>query len=420
MKRLKKIICLTAALSMLITVSLSSASLALDAIPSAPDLTVNGESVYVSSYNIDGYNYFKIRDLAQILSGTEKSFSVSWDDESSRIDLAAGESYVPVGGECEESAALPEQILPSEARLYMDGAYVFASAYNIDGYNYFKLRDIMSLLNVEVEWDPDARRVSLDTGRGYVYEDAPALSSEAVACKASSVVELISYDEVDVAVGQASGFFVSQDGLVMTCAHVLTEAYAVLVRCDDGREYSASAIYAYFPESDLALLKVDLGGDSAEPAVLGDSDSLVRGQRVMVISSPGSERNTVADGLVSAFRPGGVLRETAECDIQISAPIYKGSSGGPVFDMQGRVVAVIYAMHTAVPLAGYVIPINEFKTILAYADGSEALELRQPPAEDFANYESEAEPEGSPETEPEPAPETPPESSPEPSSYKNP
>ncbi len=420
MKRLKKIFCLAAALSMFLSVSLSARCFALDARPSAPELSVNGESVYVSSYNIDGYNYFKIRDLAQILSGTEKSFPVSWDGESSRIDLAAGESYVPVGGECEENAALPEQILPSGARLYMDGAYVFASAYNIDGYNYFKLRDIMSLLNVEVEWDHDTRRVSLNTGRGYVYEDAPTLSSEAVACKASSVVDLITYDEVDVAFGQASGFFVSQDGLVMTCAHVLADAYSVLVRCDDGREYSASSVLACFPESDLALLKVDLGGDSAEPAVLGDSDTLVRGQRIMVISSPGNEQNTVADGLVSAFRPGAILRETEGCDIQISAPLYKGSSGGPVFDMQGRVVAVIYAMHTAVPLAGYVIPINEFKAILSYADGSAAFELRQPPAEDFANYESQAVPEDMPETGPGADPETPPESSSEPSSYKNP
>ena len=72
---------------------------ALKVVPSAHKVQVNGEAVNPQVYNIDGNNYFKLRDVAYLLNGTTSSFDVTWDSAKNAVNLLAGQSYTVVGDE---------------------------------------------------------------------------------------------------------------------------------------------------------------------------------------------------------------------------------------------------------------------------------------------------------------------------------
>ncbi|CAM0998582.1 Periplasmic serine protease, Do/DeqQ family protein [Rhodanobacter sp. Root179] len=136
-----------------------------------------------------------------------------------------------------------------------------------------------------------------------------------------------------------SGFIISRDGYILTNNHVVDHADKVTVRLQDRRTLTAKVI-GTDPTYDIALLKVDAGGDL--PAVdLGDSRSLKPGQWVLAIGSPFGFDYTVTQGIVSAVgRNLGQRDQPYTSFIQTDVPINRGNSGGPLFDLQGRVVGV--------------------------------------------------------------------------------
>ncbi|MPM28119.1 hypothetical protein SDC9_74638 [bioreactor metagenome] len=138
------------------------------AVPNASAVYVNGKLISVEAYTIGGYNYFKLRDIAMALRGTEKQFEVGWNLENDAIGLRSNASYTPVGGELAVSgseASITANL--SAAKVYLDGAEVKLTAYIISGYNYFKLRDLGSALNFAVTWDGASYAVRIDTSAGY-------------------------------------------------------------------------------------------------------------------------------------------------------------------------------------------------------------------------------------------------------------
>lgn len=137
-------------------------------IAAEPQVFVDGKSIGIQAYNIDGYNYFKLRDLAMALQGTPKESDVYYDSSRRIILVSTGQPYEPIGGELHSSAAaMPESAVPSSDLFQVDGHTVDVSAYNIDGYTYFKLRDMASALNFGVTWDGQNRRVIIETNNSY-------------------------------------------------------------------------------------------------------------------------------------------------------------------------------------------------------------------------------------------------------------
>lgn len=135
--------------------------------------------------------------------------------------------------------------------------------------------------------------------------------------------------------GMGSGFVVSSDGLILTNSHVVNMGGSVSVKfIEDNRVYSNAKVIKDDSIRDLALLKID-GAGTFTPVVLGDSDQVVVGERVVAIGNPKGLENTVSDGLVSALRDINGTKL-----IQISAPISPGSSGGPLFNMNGEVIGI--------------------------------------------------------------------------------
>lgn len=150
-------------LVLLLLPGLISAS-AADVRLSSQALTVDGQSAECDYYNIDGFNYFKLRDIAMLLKDTESRFSVDYDEEAGTIRVVTGAAYVPEGKELTRGVDLSATAKPSSQPLIIDGKVRSdLPAYNIGGYNYFKLTDLGKALNFGVSYDEDSRTIRVES-----------------------------------------------------------------------------------------------------------------------------------------------------------------------------------------------------------------------------------------------------------------
>lgn len=147
---------------------------AADVTASPQKLSVDGTDADCDKYNIDGSNYFKLRDLAYLLSKSDSRFSVAFDAESNAVTVVPGGDYVPVGGELERGKDLSKTAVASKQSVLINGEAVEGiSVYNIGGNNYFKLRDLGSALGFTVAFDADANTaVVLSKGSKATYQNA--------------------------------------------------------------------------------------------------------------------------------------------------------------------------------------------------------------------------------------------------------
>jgi serine protease Do len=164
--------------------------------------------------------------------------------------------------------------------------------------------------------------------------------------------------------GQGSGFIVSSDGYAVTNNHVVDGAEKVEVTTDAGKTYTAKVI-GTDPRTDLALIKVE-GGSDFPFAKLSEGNARI-GDWVLAVGNPFGLGGTVTAGIVSAS--GRDIGSGPYDDfIQIDAPVNKGNSGGPAFNMQGEVVGVNTAIYS--PSGGSVgiafsIPASTVKNVVA-------------------------------------------------------
>jgi serine protease Do len=162
-------------------------------------------------------------------------------------------------------------------------------------------------------------------------------------------------------VGSGSGFILDEAGHVVTNNHVVEGAERVLVRLVNGREYTAEVV-GTDASSDVAVLRLlDVEGAELPTAELGDSDPLRVGDWVLALGSPLGLDFTVTAGIVSAKGRQISGRQSAlESFIQTDAAINRGNSGGPLVDLQGRVVGINTAILGGVGFVGYgfAIPID--------------------------------------------------------------
>lgn len=144
--------------------------------------------------------------------------------------------------------------------------------------------------------------------------------------------------------GSGSGFFISADGYIVTNNHVVANAEEITVRLNDERELTATLI-GTDPETDLAVIRVE-GSDF--PFVRFETDARPRvGDWVLAIGNPLGLGGTVTAGVVSAYGRQIDQATTPYVDyMQIDAPINRGNSGGPTFDIHGRVIGVNSAIYS--------------------------------------------------------------------------
>ena len=167
-----------------------------------------------------------------------------------------------------------------------------------------------------------------------------------------------------VITGEGSGFFISSDGYAVTNNHVVDHAKSVEVKTDDGATYTARVIGSD-PKTDIALIKVD---GKQNFTYVGFADQVPRiGDWVVAIGNPFGLGGTVTAGIVSA-RGRDIGSGPYDDYIQIDAPINKGNSGGPAFDLNGNVIGVntaIYSPSGGSVGIGFDVPSDTAKLVVA-------------------------------------------------------
>lgn len=137
---------------------------AVQAAPNTSGIILNGVKTTLEAYHINDYNFFKLRDFAQALNGSEKQFDVTWDESKKAVNIETGQAYTPVGGEMAVSADHSVKYGSlSTSKVYVDGKEAGLTVYNIGGSNYFKLRDLADAAGFEVAYDDVANMIIINS-----------------------------------------------------------------------------------------------------------------------------------------------------------------------------------------------------------------------------------------------------------------
>ncbi|MCC8077576.1 MAG: beta-propeller domain-containing protein [Oscillospiraceae bacterium] len=256
-------------LTLALALSLAPMALAAEATPSDRTLKVDGVTADVTAYNIGGCHYFRIRDLAALLSGTESSFSVEWDAAENVVRIETGADYA--GTEPEDAAEdQADSAVESTQSVLIDGAEVDGlSVWNIGGSNYFRLAELQDSLGYALRYDESTRTIYLQTGAAAqmtfaadyaeIYQALVAAQTDS---DGYSVAGLARAETADSAAGSAgnsadaSGTNVQVEGI------------------DEGDIVKTDGTYIYVIDGDdaLTILRAD-GGESTVVSVTEVADS---------------------------------------------------------------------------------------------------------------------------------------------------
>ncbi|HCJ45599.1 MAG TPA: hypothetical protein DHV33_01650 [Candidatus Moranbacteria bacterium] len=170
-------------------------------------------------------------------------------------------------------------------------------------------------------------------------------------------------------IGSGSGFFVSNDGMIVTNKHVVSDEQAeYTVIMQGGKEYSAKVL-ARDPNNDIAVLKIE--GSDFPALTLGDSSALKVGQTVVAIGNAlGEFSDSVTSGIISGLKrnvsagSGFGMEEKLTDIIQTDTAINPGNSGGPLFNISGEVIGINVAVARGAENVGFALPIDSVKRVI--------------------------------------------------------
>jgi len=172
-----------------------------------------------------------------------------------------------------------------------------------------------------------------------------------------SIVEIYSRSDISArsVVGTGSGIIMSEDGYIITNAHVITSGNftSVSLSSNDKKLYDAEVI-GYDSKTDLAVIKIDPEGEVLHPATFGNSDETVQGEQVAALGNPGGLSNCISVGYISAVKRPIQSSSTSfvvEC-LQTDAAISPGNSGGALVNMYGQVIGITSSKYVGSP-SGY-------------------------------------------------------------------
>ena len=180
-----------------------------------------------------------------------------------------------------------------------------------------------------------------------------------------------------VAQSVGSGVIVRSDGIVVTNNHVINGAQQILVTLNDRREFPAD-IVLQDPRSDLAVLRLDTGGERLPVLAIGDEAEVQIGDLVLAIGNPFGIGQTVTSGIISALNrtDGG---EGATAYLQTDAAINQGNSGGALVDMDGDLIGInsmILSPSGTSAGIGLAIPASMVRRVVESAAGGETAVVR--------------------------------------------
>lgn len=193
--------------------------------------------------------------------------------------------------------------------------------------------------------------------------DVPAraespLSVKDLAAKVRGSIVVISHAGRELSQqGLGTGFIIDKSGLIATNLHVIGEARPITVQTADGKSLTVTAVHASDRALDLAIIRVDAGELAA--LELGDVEKLDQGEPVVVMGNPQGLKHSVVSGVISGRR---------EIDgrnmLQLAIPVEPGNSGGPVLDMQGRVLGIVTMKSLVTENLGFAVAVNDLRPLV--------------------------------------------------------
>src|SRR5262245_22866274 len=156
--------------------------------------------------------------------------------------------------------------------------------------------------------------------------------------------------------GLGTGFVIDKSGLIATNLHVIGEARPISVQTAGGKTLTVKAVHASDRALDLAIVQVDAA--DLRPLELTGADKIDAGEPVIVMGNPQGLKHSVVSGVVSGTR---------EIDgrnmLQLAIPVEPGNSGGPVLDMQGRVLGIVTMKSLVTENLGFAVAAGDLKTL---------------------------------------------------------
>lgn len=191
--------------------------------------------------------------------------------------------------------------------------------------------------------------VFFNVSREPEFSDNPA----AIEQSSKSVVLLECYDKKGELYCTGSAFAAFEDGVFVTNYHVVEqEVYRIIAKTEEGTMFEIDFVLAYEPRYDIAIIKTK-ANPNISPLPIGTSADLEKGEKIVAIGSPLGLLNTVSTGVFSGYNDTGVMNE-----IQFSASISHGSSGGALFNNAGEVIGITTASYTEGQNLNVAIPIQ--------------------------------------------------------------
>lgn len=217
---------------------------------------------------------------------------------------------------------------------------------------------------------------------GCVNTKKTVLSAPEIYERCSSAAFLLTFykSDADYAAGTAfstaSGFFITPDGVAVTCYHAIDNARRGVVQTADGRSFEISGVLGYDAMRDFAVVRVSRTDTSGRAVTrfpyldTGDSDAIAAGDTAYTVSSPLGLSGSISSGIISA--KSRVADDPAYPCIQSTAAISSGSSGGALLDAYGEVIGIAYAAFTQGNSLELFVPINAISSVPLTGEG-EAL-----------------------------------------------
>jgi len=179
------------------------------------------------------------------------------------------------------------------------------------------------------------------------------------------IIDKSPYEEIVVAAGAGSGFFVDHEGRILTSYHIVNGMNEVDVVLSGGRRYHALLV-GTAPQLDLALLQIDAPEGEIRPIPMGNSKTVRVGQKAIAIGNPVGLHNTITVGVISGVNrdAGMVATDLDDALIQIDAPLNPGNSGGPLLNSAGEVIGINAAIFKGTESVGFAVPIHLARRVI--------------------------------------------------------
>ena len=217
--------------------------------------------------------------------------------------------------------------------------------------------------------------VLYETGRDtssvtYAQDSNTASATDVVSAASASVVEITTESVTTnpflgeyVTTGAGSGVIISEDGYIVTCAHVVKSSHAVKVKLADGTDYTATVV-GQDTRTDVAVIKIN--ANNLPAATLGNSGDLVVGETAIAIGNPLQLGGTVTRGIISSLSRTVTVEKQTMTLLQTDAAINPGNSGGGLFNTYGELIGIVNAKaaESGVDGLGFAIPIDTAKPVI--------------------------------------------------------